>query len=222
MAQPPAPTLSELVDRCSSGATVVRSLASDIVQASSPIATRAARALNLDTHDAEEVAEFASTKLVQMLERGERPRGSAEALVWRMAENRSRDLHRARRRRADGKERLAQELEAASATSSDPETLWLSRERQAWAQTVVREALEEAPKTYRVAIRRHYLEGIPIEALADEHYAEMLAAGDVDEQDPTSVRSAEKKARNRADQHLKRGRDWLRRRLAKCLDEDEP
>ncbi|NOY92982.1 MAG: sigma-70 family RNA polymerase sigma factor [Deltaproteobacteria bacterium] len=220
MPEPPA-KLAAVVDRCFAAGVNVRSLATEIVAAASPIAVRAARALNLRQHDVEDVAQHASAKLVEMLERGERPRGNVEALVWRMAENRSRDIHRARKRRTDGKQRLTQELRTANQSSPNPEAIWLTRERQAWAQTIVRDALEEAPKLYRIAIRRHYLEGVPVEELANGYYATLVAAGEVNEADPASAQAAARKARNRADQHLKRGRDWLRRRLAEHLDKDE-
>ncbi|MCB9609774.1 MAG: sigma-70 family RNA polymerase sigma factor [Polyangiaceae bacterium] len=212
-------TLDALVERYFGETTDVQALSLETAALVHPIAYRAACGMNLDGPDAEEVAQEVATKFVKRLESGERPRGNPEALLWRMAENRSRDVHRARKRQTQGKQRLGLELTATADVAPDAETVWLTRERQVRVEEIVREVLKEAPASYQNAIRSHYLEGVPVEELANANYAELVVAGEVDERDPASVREAERRARNRADQHLKRGRDWLRMRLHEQLRE---
>lgn len=184
--------------------------------AAAQIALRAARGQGLSSEDSEDVAQASAMKLLTMIGRGESP-VQAEALVWRIAENKAKDAHRRRQSKQRGVDRLTNEVYAQSQSAEDAESLWLKREARDHAKKVVRKALTLAPENYRVALE-HHLDGLPVEMLAETFYATMVAEGAVARSDE-SVSRAKKKARNRADQHLKRGKDWLRAHLQSSPDE---
>ena len=77
-----------------------------IVGAATVVAVRAARMNGISDEDAEDVAQHTCAKLVQHLSNGGRFTTSASAFVWRVAENRARDLHRSRKRTSEGNARL--------------------------------------------------------------------------------------------------------------------
>lgn len=211
--------LDELVRtwKCPGGSAPPAELRNQIAGAAREIALRSARSFRLSTAEQEDIAQQISDRFVQRLLDGPQPVERAEALVWRMAENRARDVFRATTRRRNAFDRFATET-ASLPPAPDPETLWLDRERAQRAAHIVREALTQAPENYRVAIQRHWLEGEPVESLAEEYYRELRASAG---QAPADDAVLRKKARNRVDQHLKRGRDWLRKRLAEHLQQKD-
>jgi len=109
-------------------------------------------------------------------------------------------------------------MSAGSAPS--PEALFLDHEKQAELRRLVRDALGRAPENYRRVIERHYLDGVPIDEIAAEYYEGI--SSDVDGSDSAAVESAQKRARNRVDQHLTRAKQWLRQQLADALTREEP
>lgn len=164
-----------------------------------------------------DLAQHVSDRFVRRLKERRLAPDRAEALVWRMAENRARDYFRAAQRGRDAMDRFADEL-ATQGSDPDPETLWLKRERKVWAERIVREVLASAPDNYRRAIERHWLNEESVEEMAEEYFRELVGEREVDAAEQAALR---KRARNRVDQHLKRGRDWLRTRLSERLNEDE-
>lgn len=213
-----AGTLSALIEQTLASRNELRAHLPAIVEETVAIATRAGRAKKLSTHDAEDVAQNTAHRFVVLLESGERPE-APDAFVWRMATNAAVDIHRARKRRSEGRERLMQSVDVLHASTQDAEADWLALERQTAAQRHVRAALARAPENYRVALE-HHLDGMPVEILADSYYAAMVADGDVDTEVPAGVQRAKKRARNRADQHLKRGKAWLQAELQALIQED--
>ena len=189
-----------------------------IVGAAAVVAVRAARMNGISDEDAEDVAQHTCAKLVQHLSNGGRFTTSASAFVWRVAENRARDLHRSRKRTSEGNARLLAEVEVEQASAADPRARWADAERQRFVVGIVRDALLVAPENYRTVIQRHYIDGEPIEDLAETYYRRKVDAGEVDVTDPRAVGIARKKARDLVDQHLKRGRDWLQKRILAAME----
>lgn len=213
--------LKELVEawRAARGEARGTSLLGEVASATTRIARDSAKRYRLPDGDVDDVAQEVSARFVADLRDAglipERP----EALVWRMSENRAKDLWRAARRGRNAIDRFTAEATIQPAVQ-DPEGLWLDRERQIWSQRTVRELLKQAPENYQTVLRRHYLEGVSIETMAEEEFQSQLrlGAGEPSEVDALSLR---RKARNRIDQHLKRGRDWLRKRLDERLEQPE-
>ncbi len=181
------------------------------------IAERAARSMSLDDASAHDVAQKVSAKLVEILVRRESVT-NPDSYVWSMASNAARDLHRKTTRDRAGKDKLLAHDQVLGEPPMDPEAYWMEKERQAEMGAMLRAALHEAPDNYRRALEEHHLKGRPVEELADENYLALVDAGEVDENDDNSVAKARKKARNRADQHIKRGRDWLRKYLSEHME----
>lgn len=213
-------TLEELVQSWYEGTEDAEELTRRIVLLARPIAEQAARGLNLREADVEDVAQHACDKLVARLASSGEPVTSPKALVWRIAQNKARDLHRRRKTQNEGREKLKQEPSYLSARSADPETVWLEREKQERRRALLRAALEQAPENYRRVVVLHYLEELSVEAIADRYYQEAVEAGSVPEGDPAAVTKARRRARNRVDQQLKRGRDWLKKRIALALEKE--
>jgi DNA-directed RNA polymerase specialized sigma24 family protein len=196
-------------------------LADAIAELARPIAVRAARCRGLNDEDADDVAQHSCSRLLTFLQEGGRVNENPEALVWRIAERVTLDVHR-RRQRADARDqRWLAETTVAHETVENPRMFWETAENQLQAKAQVREALEEAPENYRVAIQRVYFDGEQAEDIADEYYRAKVAAGEVDETSTATREHARKQARNKIDQQLKRGRDWLRKRLLGKLQDDE-
>jgi RNA polymerase sigma factor (sigma-70 family) len=202
--------LASLVGQWFRGIPVDPLLERAIVAAIGVVASRAARARNVPAADVDDVVQETCAKFFEVVRRMPGPPENPEGLVWRMAQNLALDLHRRHQRGAQRDERFRGEAGTAAEEAVGAESQWLSEERQRWLTEEVRAGLERAPESYRSALRRHYLEGVPIEQIAEGKYREMVAAGTVDERDPAAVHAARRKARNLIDQHLRRGRDWLR------------
>lgn len=192
-------------------------LLDEIARETTALALRCARGFRLSANEHKDIAQHVSDRFVRRLRETRKAPDRAEALVWRMTENRARDHFRALQRHRDAMDRFAEEL-AAQSPDPDPELLWLKRERQEWAERVVREALATAPENYRQAIERHCLNGEPVESLVDDQFRELSTDRALDPDEHAVLR---RRARNRVDQHLKRGRDWLRKRLSERLSEEE-
>lgn len=190
-----------------------------MVELARPIAVRAAKSSKLSASDAEDLAQVACEKLLAYLDGGERIERKADALVWRIGSNLAVDLHRSRARERKKLERVGQEAKAGTHRSA-PEAFWLDLEQQKRSQAVVRELIEKAPGNYRLALEREMAE-TPLEEVAADHYRKAVAAGKVDESDPLSVDRAKRNARNLADKHLSRGRDWLRERIEERMAKGE-
>ena len=183
------------------------------------VALRAARGAGASSSDAEDVAQAVALKLVEVLRGGGWPE-DGDAVVWRMAVNRTRDLQRrgaAALRKADG---FSAELEVGERAALDAEALWLRREEQEEARRLVAAALERAPSNYGRVLRAQ-LSDVPAEVLAEEYFAEAVSAGRVDVHDAAAVEAARKRARNLVDQHLKRAKDWLRKQVDAARDADD-
>lgn len=212
--------LNELMEAWRAATPETRSthLLGEIAEAAERVARDGAKRYRLPDADVDDVAQEVSARFVSDLRPGgsipERP----EAFVWRMAENRATDLWRAVARGRGAVERLTGEASSLP-PSEDPERLWIGLEDQDWARRTVRELLEQAPENYKVTLRRHYLDEVPIDDLAEETYRRLLSEqGELSEVDAFLLR---KKARNLVDQHLKRGKDWLRKRIAERMAEDD-
>lgn len=189
-----------------------------IAREATALALRCTRGFRLSADLQKDIAQHVSDRFVRLVRETRKPPDRPEALVWRMTENRVRDHFRKVQRDRDALDRFAQEP-ASQTPDPDPELLWLQRERQERAERLVREVLATAPENYRQAIERHWLNGEPIESLVDDHFRELSANRVLDADEHVVLR---RKARNRVDQHLKRGRDWLRKRLSERLREEEP
>lgn len=185
----------------------------------STIAVRAAAAREVFDHDAEDVVQRTCRQLVRHLQKGTPFRGAAAGWVWRVAENGALDVHRARKRRTKGKQRLRAVTLADELTDS-AELQWLAEEGQQKAKWVVRRALEKMPANYRLAVEHVDIAEEPRELLEERYFRDKVAAERVDEGNAAAVAAARRRARNLVDQHLKRGRDWLRKRLARELGEE--
>src|SRR5690606_27739480 len=147
--------LSELVEawRRAVGGSAATNLLGEIANAAARVARKSAKRYRLPEADVDDVAQEVSARFVADLRDGglvpERP----EAFVWRMSENRAKDLWRAVGRGWGAVEKLTGEASSLP-RGEDPEGLWLGRERQVWAQRTVRELLEQAPDNYKSALRR--------------------------------------------------------------------
>jgi DNA-directed RNA polymerase specialized sigma24 family protein len=192
-----------------------------ITAAAHRIAFRAAKSTKLSDSNAEEVAQDACEKLARFLDGGGRFESNADGWVWRTASNGARDIQRGETQQRIGFAGAHREALAAPHHTASPESLWLEEERQRHVRAVIGPLVEKAPTNYREVLRRHFFEDVPIEDLASERFRAMADAGEFDQSDPEAVASARRKARNIVDQHLKRGRDWLRKRLAKLGEEGE-
>lgn len=190
-----------------------------IVKAARPIAIRVARSRGMSEADADDIAQEACSKLLQSLADRGMPIGSAEAYLWRIAENVTTDARRSRGRQRAKNDAFQLHVETTGGHSEDAEALWLRREGRASLVEHLEAGLEAAPTNYRNAIQRR-LDGDTIEEIAADYYREMVETGQVDESDTTSASSARRKARNRADQHMKRGIAWLQKWLVEKMSED--
>lgn len=179
------------------------------------VAARAAIATGMHDADVDDVAQHAANQLAVAVKRSGPRVHRPEALIWRVAENKARDVHRRRARQGQGQERLRHDPTAPVEHVASPEELYLDRENASRLREIVRDALSVAPETYKRVIELHFIEGLPIEEIAARYYEESL--GEVDTADPVAVQAAHKRARNRVDQHLTRGKRWLAQRLADAL-----
>lgn len=185
-----------------------------VLEEARSLALRAARALNLSDEDAEDVAQDACVKLADKLQGGdvlERP----GAWVWSITQNRARDLHRKRGTRTRTADALKHDAAVGGERKADAESAWMSREDRDEAKALVAEVLDAAIDSHRRALRA-YLDHESIESLAESYASEALeahaAAGEALDED--GEKALRKRARNRADQHLKRGRDWAKKYIA--------
>lgn len=183
-----------------------------------PLAMRAAATSGAVDGEVEDIAQHAVERFVKQLHRRDKRVDHADALLWRIAENKAKDGHRRRKRRDEGTERLLHDPTAFEDGPSSPERLYFEEENRKRLAETVKAALAKAPESYRRVIEDHFLNEIPIEDIAERYYAEI--AEDVDASDGPAVAAARKKARNRADQHLTRGKRWLKQRLADLMTED--
>jgi RNA polymerase sigma factor (sigma-70 family) len=165
--------------------------------------------------DVEDVAQHVGHQLAAALKRSGPRMDRPEALIWRIAENKARDIHRKRARHGQGQERLKHDPTAIDEHVASPEELYLDRESASRLQGIVRDALSAAPETYKRVIELHFIEGLTIEEIAARYYEE--SREEVDTEDPVALQAAHKRARNRVDQHLTRGKRWLAQRLADAL-----
>lgn len=187
----------------------------EILRVARPLAARAAAATGVQGADVDDVAQHATSQLAASLKRGGPRVDRPEALIWRMAENKARDIHRKRSRQGDGLERIKHDPTAFERRVVSPEELYLDRENASRLEEIVRDALSVAPQTYKRVIELHFIEGLAIEEIAARYYDE--TRDEVDTGDPVAVQQAQKRARNRVDQHLTRGKRWLAQRLADAL-----
>jgi DNA-directed RNA polymerase specialized sigma24 family protein len=206
-----ATELKTLVDRWYAEGRPLH-LLDEIVELARPIAKNAARSSGLGEADSDDVAQHAIDKLAEQSKRPDVRIDRPDALVWRIAENKARDLHRRRKRRSEGDERLKRDPTVTGGHVASPEELHLDRENANQVQAIVRDALRVAPDNYKRVLELHFIEGVAIEAIAARYYEEMR--GEVDTKDPVAVRQAQKRARDRVDQHLTRGKRWLAQRVA--------
>lgn len=144
---------------------------------------------------------------------------NAGGWVWKTSFNRTNDLHRANKRTEKRNKRFLAES-APDLGRPDPVAFWATAESQLFVKGQVRDALAQAPDNYRRALQRHYFDGEAVEDIAEAYYLDMVSSGAVELADPTKVALARKQARNRIDQHLKRGRDWLKKHIAGANGEE--
>lgn len=229
-----ADELDQLVEQWRTATAAARPLLErQMFDIARPLAVRAAKAQDLSKEDAADVAQLSCEKLLIYLRKGGEIVTRARGFVWRVASNAAIDLHRKRQRHDKGQKRLARELgdgtkmmsssgqqSPAQSSATNGESLWSGRERQQQLRTLVAELLSQAPDTYRRALQHIDMEEQPRELLVQEYYQQRVAAGEVDESDEAAVSHARRQERNRVDQHVKRGRDWLRRKLPKLPDEE--
>lgn len=190
------------------------SLTRAVLEAARQLAVRAASGARMSDADADEVAQHCCDKLLPYLQR-ERVE-KAEAWVWTVALNRVRDIQRREQRTAKRDASLRGEPSYLSARSADPEEFWIAHEEVAWRRERLKEALDAAPERYRTIVTRVYLEDVAVETIADEYYQEAAAEPGFASSDAALVEVTRKRARNRADQHVKRSIAWLRDYAAKA------
>ncbi len=205
--------LNELLDRWYEERS--EPLLDDILRAARSVAERAAIATGVRDADVDDVAQHAANQLAAALKRSGVRVTRADALVWRVAENKARDIHRHHSRRGAVQDRLQHDPTVLGKAVESPEELYLDRENTDRRHAIVRDALTTAPETYRRVIDLHFFEGLAIEEIAARYYDE--TRGEIDTADPVAVQAAQKRARNRVDQHLTRGKRWLAQRLADAL-----
>ena len=177
------------------------------------IAQRAAGGMGLASVDAQDVAQEVLRELFVFLDTGAPFRRNADAFVWWLAENRTRDWLRARKRRLARDERLVQETAAAPA-ASQPLAELLERERLEVMMERVRRLLADAPPNYRNVLQRRLVDGELTEEIAEDELRARVARGEVDVENAAAVVAARRTARNLIDQRLTRARRWLETRLA--------
>lgn len=192
-----------------------------ILKSARPIAVRVARSRGMSEADADDIAQETCSRLLRSLADRGAPTGSAEAYLWRIAENATTDAQRSRGRHRAKTDAFQRHIDTTGRHSEDAEAQWLKREERALLVEHLKAGLEAAPENYRNAIQRR-LDGETAEEIAADYYREMVAAGEVDESDGVSASSARRKARNRADQHMKRGIAWLQKWLVEKMSEDGP
>ena len=166
--------------------------------------------------DVDEVALHAAGALLVRLRDGAVPDNPA-GFVWRVALNRGRDLHRRIGRERVGRRSLEVHASIGADSVPTPEEAWLREERQLWVRDRVAALLARAPENYARAIRRHYLDGDTIDVIAEDLLKERVAGRELD---ASALEDERTRARNLVDQHLKRGRLWFQRELAKLGDEE--
>jgi DNA-directed RNA polymerase specialized sigma24 family protein len=176
------------------------------------LAERGAICAGVPEHAVPDIAQEVSDRFVRRLRAGSSVPEAPDGYVWRMAENRGRDWHRARAREAKGQSRLErEELEPAQEW---PETIWLERESRAELVERVRSLVERAPENYRRVLTRHYLDDEPIETVVTEYLEEEQGANPDARLDAEALEAARRRVRQRVDAHLSRARRWLRSQLA--------
>lgn len=210
-------SLQQLVDRWYAEARPAP-LQGEIAEHARPLAVRAAASSGAKDAEVEDVAQHAIERFVRQLHRPDKRIDHADALLWRIAENKAKDGHRRRKRREEGQERLLRDPTAFDEPPASPERLYFEEESRRRVAELLRATLAKAPASYRSVIEQHFLEGVPIEDIAEAYLAELET--DLDRSDAKALEAARKKARNRADQHLSRGKKWLRARLAEAIAEE--
>jgi RNA polymerase sigma factor (sigma-70 family) len=189
-------------------------LAAMLLEVARGIAQRAARGMGLASADAQDVAQDVLRELFAFLDTAAPFRRNADAYVWWLAENRTRDWLRAAKRRRVREEQLLQEAAVAPSTSQ-PLAELLERERLDVMRARVRQLIVEAPPNYRNVLERRLLDGELIEEIAEDEFRQRVARGEVNPQNPAEVTAARRAARNLIDQRLTRARRWLETRLAR-------
>lgn len=182
------------------------------------VAERAAIATGMRDADVDDVAQHAAQKLAASLHapgRVDRP----GALVWRIAENKARDVHRQRARQGERRARLERDPTVTEAQATSPEEMYLHEENAGRLQDIVRDAVSAAPASYKRVIDLHFMQGVTIEEIAERYYAASI--GEVDTGDVAAVHLAKRRARNLVDQHLTRGKRWIAQRIADALAEED-
>jgi RNA polymerase sigma factor (sigma-70 family) len=189
-----------------------------IVMAARSVAAQAAKQLRLQPQDSADVEQHATVELVKHLELGKPFRRTAEAFIWTVAERRALDLKRKRKREAKRDELVRGENELAP-TPRTPLEFLLDEQTNERVKAIVAEVLEKAPDNYRRVVRRRFFDGLLIEEIAEEYYADRVAAGEVDVSNPHDVSAKRDLARGLVDRHWYLAKAWLKKQLEKRLEE---
>lgn len=185
------------------------------------VAMQGARTATTSLADVEDAAQVACLRFLTELKRG-KERRSPSAYLCNIGKNCRRDLQRRSARLRGKHERASEHMANEQVRQASFERKVIEAETEHEATKLMKVLLKRLPASYRHVLQHVYIEGRPREELVAARYREMVATGDVDENEAFAVEHAKRKARNHVDARVSRAKAKLRLLLLEAKTEGTP